>query len=202
MLSNTVIKEQLNTELDKAISDFEVGATNQNLVSGFKKLLDFKFEAYKENLKSEVKTNLRLYWTNPENGLNPTQQLDAILFEHYIPDTINLKAVAYGIIDWKDKEVDHVDVDMGYEIDFATNFEQIEGITLDFFNPYLDSFDHDENSDLAHCYRLKGLIAIHEVFYELYQENEFDGINKNDEFYLLVGEHDSFCYAVLSIKKE
>ena len=200
MLSNNEIKQQLNLELEKAISQLKASDLNDSLRAGLKALLNFNFNKYKENLKSEIKRNLRTIWTNHENGINRDQKLDAILFEYQVADSINLKAIGYGIIDWNEKEVDNVDVDMGYDYDFADGFEQVEGITLNFFDSYLDSLESDQDFRLADCYRLKGTIAVHEIFWELHQENEFEKINKNDEFYFLLGEHDSICYAVLSIK--
>jgi hypothetical protein len=202
MLTNENIKRQLLTELDKAITDFKESEPSQNLLLGLEKFLDYDFGSYKERAKNEIRANLKFYWTNQGNGINPEQKLDAILLEYYAPDSLNLKAVAYGIIDWSKKDVDNIDIDMGYGYDFAEEFEQVEGLTLDFFNPYVNFNEYDENFQLAHCYRLKGTIAIHEAFNELNQTKELDCINKNDEFYFLLGEHDSFCYAVLSIKKE
>ncbi|UGS22586.1 hypothetical protein [Flavobacterium channae] len=199
MLTNKEIKEQLNIELDRAISEFKELNKTGNLISGFENFLNFNFDSYKENLKKEIKTNLKSYWTNVDNGINQDEKLDAILFEHYIPDTIDLEANAYGIIDWEEKNVEYVEVDMGFGYDFAEEFEQIEGITLSFFDPYVASFEIDETGELSNCYRLKGMIAIHEVFYELHKENAFDCLNKKEDFYILVGEHDSYCYAVLAI---
>ena len=199
MLTNEEIKEQLNIELDRAILEFKELNKTGNLTSGFESFLNFNFDSYKENLKSEIKTNLKSYWTNVDNGINPDEKLDAILFEHYIPDSIDLEENAYGIIDWEEKNVEYVEVDMGFGYDFAEEFEQIEGITLSFFDPYVDSCEIDETEELSNCYRLKGMITIHEVFYELHQENTFDCLNKKEEFYILVGEHDSYCYAVLAI---
>lgn len=199
MLTNEEIKEQLNIELDRAILEFKELNKTGNLTSGFESFLNFNFDSYKENLKSEIKTNLKSYWTNVDNGINPDEKLDAILFEHYIPDSIDLEANAYGIIDWEEKNIEYVEVDMGFGYDFAEEFEQIEGITLSFFDPYVASCEIDETEELSNCYRLKGMITIHEVFYELHQENTFDCLNKKEEFYILVGEHDSYCYAVLAI---
>ena len=202
MLSNKDIKQQLNNEFNKAISVFKESNVNPTLNIGLEKLLDFNFDSFKENLKEEIKTNLKSYWTNPENGINSEQKLDALLFEHYTPDSINLEAIGYGIINWEEKDDENIDIDMGWDFDFAEGLEQVKGLTLNFFNPYIESWELDENCVLAHCYRLKGIISIHEAFYELYQKNEFDCINKNEEFYFLVGEHDSFCFPVLSIKRK
>ncbi|RXK58967.1 hypothetical protein ESA94_16415 [Lacibacter luteus] len=199
MLTNQDIKQQLLSELNKTITEFKEADPSQNHLLQLEKLLEYDFESYKEIVKNEIRGNLKSYWTNHENGINPEQKLDAILFEHYVPDSVNLKAVAYGIIDWSKEAVDNIEIDMGHGYDFAEGFEQVEGLTLDFFNPYVNFYESDENLQLAHCYRLKGTIAIHEAFYELNQTNEFDCINKNDDFYFLLGEHDSFCYAVLSI---
>lgn len=199
MLTNNEIKEQLNIELERVISEFKKINRNENLALSFDNLLNFNFDSYKESLKKEIKTNLKSYWTNIENGINSEEKLDAILLEHYVPDSINLEAYAYGIIDWEEKNVENIDINMGFEYDFAENFEQIDGITLNFFNSYVGNCEIDLTCELADCYRVKGIIAIHETFYELHQENEFDCINKKDEFYFMVGEHDSFCFPVLSI---
>ena len=202
MVSNNNIKIQLNIELEKAISEFKSSPNNEKLQIGFDKLFSIDFESYKVQLKEEIKRKLSSVWINIENGINPEQKLDAILFEHFTPDQFNLEALSYGIIDWQKKDLNHIDVDMGCDFDFADGLEQGDGITLDFFNSYLDYYETDEKCDLAHCYRLKGLIAIHESFSELHKEGIFDCLNKNEEFYFLVGEHDSFCYAVFSIQNE
>jgi hypothetical protein len=202
MLTNHDIKRQLLFELEKAIKDFKEAHPNQNLRSGLDKLLNYDFESYKERAKNEIRTNLKLYWTNHDNGINPEQKLDAILLEHYVPDSLNLKAMAYGIIDWNNGAVDNIDIDMGHGYDFADEFEQVEGLTLDFYNSYQEFYESDETCQLAHCFRVRGAIAVHEAFYELNKDNEFDRLNKTDEFYFLLGEHDSVCYAVLSTAKE
>ncbi|WP_298758301.1 hypothetical protein [uncultured Psychroserpens sp.] len=200
MLSNSDIKTQLRIELDKAILEFKSSPLHESLQSGYDNLMSYDFDSYKANLEKEIKTNLTSVWTNVENGINPEQKLDAILFEYYIPNELNLEAISYGIIDWEERDVNHVDVDMGFSYDFADGLEQEEGIALDFFNPYVEIINNESIDDykLAHCYRLKGLIAIHEVFFNLYKQNTFEKINTNNEFYFLVGEHDSYCYAVLS----
>ncbi|WP_298903460.1 hypothetical protein [uncultured Psychroserpens sp.] len=200
MLKNSDIKTQLKIELENAISEFKSSDIDVKLQIGYDKLMSFDFESYKVKLKEEIHRKLSSVWTNVENGINPEQKLDAILLEHYIPNQLNLEAYAYGIIEWEERDVNDVDVDMGCSYDFADGLEQDEGITLDFFNPYVEIINDESIDDykLAHCYRLKGFIAIHEVFYELYKQNTFNKINMNDEFYILVGEHDSYCYAVLS----
>lgn len=199
MLSNSDIYQQLQAEVEQAISSFKSSGAYQELAHGFEQFETFDFAAYRSKVKEEIKTNLHAVWTNTARGIDPSQKLDAILLEYYQPDQENLEAFSYGIIDWEGKEVTEVEVDMGWSYDFADALEQNTGITLDFFNPYIDDFDDDEEYELMRCYLSKGLLAVHEAMMELHQENAFDVINKNDEFYFLLGEHDSDCYAILSI---
>ena len=56
MLTNKEIKEQLNIELNIAISEFKKLDKNKNLTLGFENLLNFNFDSYKESLKKEIKT--------------------------------------------------------------------------------------------------------------------------------------------------
>jgi len=166
MLSNDNIKVQLISELEKAISEFHLSSNTEKLMPGLNELMDYDFKTYKSNLKEEIEENLKSIWTNPENGINKEQKLDAILFEHYIPDTKDLEAFSYGIIDWEEKEINGVSVDMGWDFDFTDGLEQDKGVTLLYFNPYVANTDAQalDDYELAECYKLKGLISIHEAF--------------------------------------
>lgn len=209
MLTNEKIENQLIRELEISISEYKSSDKFEQTKNVFNKLMSYNFSRYKRKLKKEVLKNIKRVWTNPKYGIDPDQKLDAILFEHSFPQVKNEEAELYGIIDWKEKNIENVKVDMGYSYDFADGLEQIRGIKISFFNKFVKhklgkSYYENrilitEDKELAKCFQLKGVLAIRQAFTELYHEHAFDNINKNNEFHFLFGEHDEECYLILTI---
>ncbi|MEK6153941.1 hypothetical protein WIW50_11800 [Flavobacteriaceae bacterium 3-367] len=209
MIENKDIENLIKIELDGAISEYKSSDKYTETESVFNELMNYNFDRYKRKLKTEIQKKLKRIWTSPKKGINPEQKLDAFLFEHYFPEVKDHKADIYGIIDWEEKKLDGLIIDMGFSYDFADGLEQDSGITMQFYNPFVKndlgkSFYKDgilitEDTELAKCFQLKGMISIHQVFNELNDENAFDRINKNDEFYVLFGEHDEDCHLLLTI---
>ncbi len=209
MISNQDIENQLNEALEKAISEYKVSNEFVQTEGVFNELMTYNFTRYKERLKKEVLSKVKKVWTNPKKGIDPKQKLDAMLFEHDFPQSKNQEAELYGIVAWEKENIESVKVEIGYSYDFADELEQVSGIKLQFFNPFVKSKlgkSHYENGILitedrllAKCFQLKGVLAIHQVFSELNSENAFNSINKNNKFYFLFGEHDEECYVILKI---
>ncbi|WP_422104111.1 hypothetical protein [Winogradskyella sp.] len=209
MIENKDIEHLIKIELEKAIAAYKNSERFTETESVFNELMNYNFDRYKRKLKKEIKRKIKRSWTNPKKGINPELKLDAFLFEHYFPEVKDHEADIYGIIDWEEKKVDQLVIDMGYAYDFADGLEQDPGITMQFYNPfvknklgksyYKDGILITEDTELAKCFQLKGMISIHQAFYELHNENAFDKVHKNDEFYILFGEHDDDCYLLLSI---
>ncbi|MEP2280659.1 hypothetical protein [Maribacter sp.] len=209
MLSNEEIGIQLQTELDTAIAEYKSSNKFELTEKVFNELMSFNFARYQRRLKRDVSKKIKRLWINPKKGINPEQKLDAFLFEHDFPKTKNQEAELYGIVEWENKEIQSVVVDMGYSYDFADGLEQMSGIKTQFFNPFVKNKlgkEYYENSilvtddkELAKCFQLKGVLAIHEVFTELNRQGAFDLINKNDRFCFMLREHDEECYLILCI---
>ncbi len=209
MLSNEEIGNQLQSELETAISEYKSSNKFEQTEKVFNELLSYNFARYKRRLRREILKKVKRIWTNPKKGINPEQILDAFLFEHDFPKAKNQEAELYGIVEWEEKDIKNAVVDMGYSYDFADGLEQVSGIKTPFFNPFVRNKlgkEYYENSilvtddkELAKCFQLKGVLAIHEVFTELNSQNAFDQINKNDGFCFLFGEHDEECYLILCI---
>ncbi|WP_179374912.1 hypothetical protein [Winogradskyella wichelsiae] len=209
MLSNEEIGNQLKSELEIAISEYKSSNKFKKTEKVFNKLMSYDFDEYKSDLKKKVVKKIKKRWTNPKEGINPEQKLDAILFEHEFPQEKDQKTKLYGIINWKKETIKHVKVKMGFSYDFADGLEQIKGLKTQFFNPFVKKklgksyYENGvlitEDRELAKCFQLKGIIAIHEVFNELNDKNAFDKINKNENFHFVFGEHDDEYYLILSI---
>ncbi|MGJ8684629.1 MAG: hypothetical protein ACSHWW_08395 [Nonlabens sp.] len=201
MISNLRIKVQLKSELQMAILELKDHFHADQLVPILDLMNNYDFDQYKEQLTKEILHNLKTVWTNPKSGVNTNQKLDAILFEHFIPQTKDTEALAYGIINWDIKDIDGVEVDLGFEYGFADGLEQAAGITLSYLNPYVENataMDLDEYH-LADCFKMKGLIAVHEVLAELEDKGHLKALYRNKEFCFLVGEHSAACHLVYSL---
>ena len=211
MIQNKEIENLIIKDLENAIIEYKSSNEYAKTESVFNELLNYNFEKYKQKLKKEVKRKIKRIWTNPKKGVNLEQKIDAFLFEHYYPrpNVNDHEADIYGIIEWEEKELESHIIEMESSYDFADGLEQDPGITMQFYNPftknglgkeyYKDGLLITEDTKLAKCFQLKGLISIHQAFIELGKENAFEKINKNNEFHILFGEHDEDCYLVLTI---
>jgi len=209
MFSNEEIGNQLKHELEIAVSEYKSSGKFKQTENVFDELMSYNFSRYKRRLRKDILTNVKKNWTNPKRGINPDQKLDAILFEHDFPQVKNQETELYGIIDWEQKTIESVKVEMGNSYDFADGLEQIPGIKTQFFNPFVKNrlgksyYENGilitDDKELAKCFQLIGILAIHKVFSELNNENTFDRINKNNGFHFLFGEHDEECYLILTI---
>ncbi len=209
MLSNEEIGNQLKNELEIAISEYKSSDKFKETENVFNALMSYNFCRYKRNLKREISKKVKKNWINPKKGINPEEKLDAILFEYDFPQVKNQEAELYGIINWGKKITESIKVEMGYSYDFASGLEQVHGIKIHFFNPFVKNklgksyYENGmlitDDKELVKCFQLKGALSIHQVFLELNNENTFDIINKNKGFHFLFGEHDEECYLILAI---
>jgi len=116
-----------------------------------------------------------------------------------------VEALAYGIGQWKDYQVETDKFKMGFNHDFTTEFYACPGITVNFFDPLeaLDGENLDEQysdivledlygyEQLIEIYKTRGMLAIHETLAELNEQGAFDALNCKPNFMFLIDEHDS-----------
>jgi len=214
---NKSIKTKLEIEAKRAHRAFqEISNKNRLLIEIFEKLEAFDFEAYKLKAAAEIKKNLKEWWTNPEKGIKKEIALQAILFEYDGTWWAEKEAMAYGICQWEDFELSDEGVDMGYNYEFAGEFEAMPGITLDYFDSFAilddndkvekeygvdDYWDLEGYDELTEYAEAKGSIALHEVFVDLNTENKLSDLNIENEFMIIFGEHDAGETSLFVIKK-
>jgi hypothetical protein len=200
-MTNLEITSNLENLLKNAFETFKNSTPSSEEITAFKELTEFDFDTYKKGLKEQIKNRFNEVWTNTEKGIDPNQKLDGFLLEYFAPSQPFTEAIGYGIINWKEKDIDTAAVDMGWDYDFAEGLEQTDGITLSYFNPFtnIQVIDPENDSRIKECFKFKGLAIINHVFNELNEEGLFDKMSINKEFYFLVGEHDEGCHAVLKV---
>lgn len=200
-MTNLKITSNLENLHKNAFETFENSTSSPEETTAFKELKQFNFDIYKTELKEQIKKRFNEIWTNTEKGVDPNQKLDGFLLEYFAPAQLFTEAIGYGIIDWKEKDINAAEVDMGWDYDFADGLEQTDGIILSYFNPFtkIIGIEPEDNSLIKDCFKFKGLVIINQVFNELHEERLFDKMNTNKDFYFLVGEHDEGCNAVLKI---
>jgi hypothetical protein len=172
----------------------------------YEKLRNFDFNQYQENILREIKVNCLEWWTNEKHGIDLSEPLDAILFEHdwYIHQT-QIEANAYGIIEWQDAGSHTEYFYMGCDYDFAQEFEAHPGITPYLFDELAcldptvigeDMLDKDIEEyngyhDLRKMYMLTSYMAVHKAIKEFVTTPEFKKINTKDHFLFIIQEHDT-----------
>ncbi len=215
MNKNTEIKQNLQKKLNKYLDLYQSIQSKEPI---FDRLLaeleSFDFELYKKNVHDEIKVNLIEWWTNTEKGIIPSEELFAILFEYGYFLQKGVDAPAYGIGEWKNFEIQTDEFDMGFDYDFTTEFYASPGITLNFFDP-LEILDHNElkykykdieefdgYDEIIQLFKVKGMIAIHEVLEKLDKEGTFNTLNCKDNFMFLINEHDTGDVFPLFVKSK
>jgi len=186
------------------------------LIDGIhKEFLKFNFDDYQKRLESQIRVNLKEWWTNPKKGIKRDEKLFAILFEYDCTWWNNREAFSYGINEWENFE-DFIDsFNMGYDYDFATEFYAAPGITVDYFNcfralddnsvpKYQEIYRDDDDDDdgfykLVEFVKSVGLIKIQESFAKLFEEGLFETLNTRKDFLFIVGGHDGESIPIFSI---
>ena len=203
---NKSIKQKLELTIKDSHKAFqEIPNKNRILTEIFDKLEAFDFEKYKLKAEAEIKKNLKEWWTNPDKGIKEEIALQTILFEYDGTWWTDKEAMAYGIWKWEDFELSDEGVDMGYNYEFAGEFEAMPGITLDYFNCFAvldddekvkeeydaeDYWDLDGYDELTMYAEAKGSLILHEVFVNLHAQNALSVLNIEEEFMIIFGEHD------------
>jgi len=217
MNKNEIIKFNLEKRLTQTLDSFNALSNKEPI---FQKLLaelnSFDFEIYKKIIEEEIKINLIEWWTNTKRGIIPSEELYAILFEYDYFLQKGVEATSYGIGEWKDYKVHTDEFDMGFDYDFTTEFYASPGMSVNFFDP-LQILDHNEIEDkykdvdieefsgyeeIIQLFKVKGMIAIHEVIVKLDKEGVFEKLNFKDNFMFIIDEHDSGEVYPLLIKSK
>ncbi len=183
----------------------------------YSKFLKFDFEGFQKEIGTEIKANIKEWWTNTEKGIIKDEELQAILFEYNSTWWADREAVSYGIHKWKDFDIYTNDFDMGYSYSFTTEFYAAPGITVSYFDcfGFLDDDSNlkkkhrkgkylDKNGfhELVEYINVFGILKIHEVFKKLHQKQLFESINMSDKFMFMIGANDMEKFPLLIVEKQ
>lgn len=172
----------------------------------FDKLQSFNFHQYEERILGELRTNCIEWWTNEKQGIDPSEPLDAVLFEHdWDIHKTEIEANAYGIIDWQEANSYSESFDMGFNYDFAKEFYASPGITLYLFDELacLDSAvipddmlekaieDYNGYHDLRELYILNSYMTVHRALKRFVTTPEFSKLNFKEHLLFIIEEHDT-----------
>lgn len=221
-MKNEEIKLYLQDKINQYRDDFNILPQKKAILEEVHtKLEEFNFEEYSIKLEDEIRNNLQNWWINPKKGILREEELFAIYFEYDYFYVKGVEALSYGISEWKWKKykAETKEFDMAKSYNFATGFEAMPGITLNFFDSlerldYSDLLevyteeevdnieDSPEFGNLINIFRFRGLITIHEVFKKMDLNQEFEEINYKNNFMFLIGEHDYGKVYPLLIKEK
>ncbi len=204
--SNDKISNYLTVQFDSYYNKLKANSDLNPIFSMLlKKLENYNFEEYVKNLEIEIALNLNKFWINPDIRKNGGEMLDSIYFEFGNEFLKGMEADAYGIIDWEDLRMHTKSFSLGYSYNFASDFEAVPGITLNFFdaleifenwdsmeetNSYDDYYEIEGFDDLKKTYLFKGLIILNDTFKKLNDIGLFKNIVHKKGFMFIIGEHD------------
>jgi hypothetical protein len=200
---NNEIKKQLNKQLNKSIKRFKAFKHPHILFTEiFAELDKIDKEAAKKTIMDELEHNCINSWTNPEEGVNPNEQVEVFLFEYDDPCALN--AAAYGIVGGKGFKIKSVPYYYGGNYDFVSGLDATYGINLtDILSPLykIDNFSVVNNekvpfyekkgyTELVNAFLNTAYLILHDALSEFVKGETFKKINRPPIFKILIGEHD------------
>ncbi|MBJ6142196.1 hypothetical protein [Hymenobacter sp. BT559] len=212
-MNNQHIANFLRQRRDEAVKAFQAAPNvHPRFQEAFASLLGFDFVAYRQQLHDEILQNVVLWQGDTNTEAKP---LDAVLFEFNSIYEWAVEARAYGIVDWQKPEPQVSGFDMGYNLDFRSDFEAIPGLSLSFLQPLEDLLNPETIDELAEpeqdmeevlgfqpladAFLFSGLIVVHETLVELNRHSAFAKIGLELNGLFLLGGHDTgLVYPILS----
>jgi hypothetical protein len=213
-MTNQHIASFLRQRRDEAVRDFlATPSVHPRFRETFASLLGFDFVAYRQQIHDEILQNVALWQRDTTTEAKP---LDAVLFEFNGIYEWAVEAQAYGIVDWQKPELRVSGFDMGYDLDFRSDFEAVPGISLSFLQPLEDLLNPETIDELAapkqdmeevpgfqslaDAFLCSGLVVVHEALVELNRQAVFAGVDLAPGGLFLLGGHDTgLVYPILSI---
>lgn len=200
---NKEIRNYLTKRRESAINAFlKVNNPHPLLMEIFSELREIDEKAVQNTFTDELKKNCKEYWTAAEEGFNPEEKMQVLLFEYYYPHGINPEAWAYGIMG-DGFRIAPIPYDFGNDYDFISNMYASNGVTLMTFSPLVklgdeippqykdhDFYQEEGYDDLVDAFVFTTYLIFHDAFIEFVNSEEFKLVSREKILHVLIGEHD------------
>ncbi|HLP93165.1 MAG TPA: hypothetical protein VK168_03970 [Saprospiraceae bacterium] len=202
---NEMLEEYLQQRKAQAFSDFR-RLTNPNpLMENLLLALEsIDEELVQQNFFTELVENCQNNWTNEEEGFNPEEKIQVLLFEYDYYFTKNPLALAYGLIG-KDFKIKIKPYRYGYNYEFASSLEANNGLTLTTFSPLAalgdeipeayasyDFFEDEGFTPLIDAYKFTTYLIAHRAVRAFVKTNAFKRLSRETILHVMIGEHDTW----------
>ena len=204
---NEEIGQFLQEQIDSAISDFKETEAPQLFKDIFEELLKVDKEAVIASFLKQIDKNCIDWWTNADQGINISEKLFCIYFEHTLLTTQELPtASAFGVQGIETLLVQPDYYDLGGDYELASEFYALPGIDMamcspmhkldwdnlpdDLANSDLDVEDQPGYGELLDAYTFTAYFLLHKAVLQFVETSTFARINKKKGFQFLIQEMD------------
>jgi hypothetical protein len=215
---NEEIKSYLKQRADEAVNDFlKIDNPHPLFIEIFSELEQINRKNVQQGFVEELKRNCKEYWTNEEEGFNPEEKVQVLLFEYDDYTISDPEALAYGIMG-KGFKIKSIPYEFGNDYEFVSSIEANYGITLTTFSPLAklgdntppeyedyDFYDEEGYIELKYAYVFSTYLILHEAIGEFVMSDEFKLLSTEKILHFMIGEHDcsneqSIYYAYNNVK--
>jgi hypothetical protein len=197
---NNEVKKQLEKQINQSIDDFKAIEFPHILFTEiFSELDKIDKEAARQDFIEQLEHYCSTDWTNPDEGMNPDEKLDALLFEYDDPCGGAFSA-AYGIVGsgFKVKSVPYL---CGSDYGFASGMDATYGVRLKPLSPLdkvhgkeyegVEFWEEDGYFELLGAFVNTTCLILHEAVSVFVKGETFKKMNITKIFKIVICEHDS-----------
>lgn len=202
---NKEIRNYLTKRREAAINTFlKVNNPHPLLMEIFSELREIDEKAVQNTFADELRKNCKEYWTAAEEGFNPEEKVQVLLFEYYYPHGTDPEAWAYGIMG-NDFRISLIPYNYSSNDDFVSSIVSNYGVTLttlsplaklgDDISPQYKDYDfvqEDGYLDLFDAFIFTTYLIFHDAFIEFVNSEEFKLLSREKILHVLIGEHDAW----------
>lgn len=204
---NDEIGKYLKEQIESAENDFNDLETIPLFKDLFKKLKGVNHQQVIADFKKQLDKNCLEWWTNADQGINISEKLYCIFFEHsYLTTQEKPDAAAYGVKKIETLKIQEEDYDLGGDYELASEFYALPGVELSMCAPLYgldwsqlpeeytedgkDVEDEPGFAELLDAYTFTAYSLLHQAILEFVETSTFAKLNRKSGFQFLIQEHD------------
>jgi hypothetical protein len=196
---NNEVKKQLEKQIRQSTSDFKAVESPHILFTEiFSELGKIDEQAAKQDFIEQLEHYCATDWTNPSEGVNPDEKIEALLFEYDDPFGGGSSA-AYGIVGsgFRIKSVPYL---CGSDYSFASGMDATCGIALKPLHPLfrineeyedVEFWDEEGYYELLSAFHNTTYLILHEAVSVFVKGEIFKEMNRTSIFKIVICEHGS-----------